>query len=177
MNNRPWRASKFAASLRRQVHRKHLGLIHPQDYEHADENYEPIGVPNKYDWGSREDQEVADPLSEAFQTLWNTRAKTNTDAFARIFHPVPYDGVKNWKQYDEYYETYFKGEGEGKDQKPSKYQWGHVIKEDFRDVGEVKEVLSKIRGTVVEMPLLFLKEEDIAKEGLGLNAFTEEVYT
>jgi hypothetical protein len=25
--------------------------------------------------------------------------------------------------------------------------------------------------------LLFLKDEDIAKEGLGLNAWTEEVYT
>jgi phospholipase D1/2 len=44
-------------------------------------------------------------------------------------------------------------------------------------VRQVKEELSKIRGTLVEMPLLFLKEEDIAKEGLGLNAFTEDVYT
>jgi hypothetical protein len=25
--------------------------------------------------------------------------------------------------------------------------------------------------------LMFLKEEDIAKEGLGLNKFTEDVYT
>ncbi len=32
-------------------------------------------------------------------------------------------------------------------------------------------------ATLVEMPLLFLKKEDIAQEGLGLNAFTEEVYT
>ena len=37
--------------------------------------------------------------------------------------------------------------------------------------------LSKVRGSLVEMPLLFLKEEDIAKEGLGLNKFTEDVYT
>lgn len=42
---------------------------------------------------------------------------------------------------------------------------------------ELKEVLSRIRGTLVEMPLLFLKEEDIAKEGLGLNSLTEVVYT
>jgi phospholipase D1/2 len=27
------------------------------------------------------------------------------------------------------------------------------------------------------MPLLFLKEEDIAQEGVGLNALTEEIYT
>jgi phospholipase D1/2 len=37
--------------------------------------------------------------------------------------------------------------------------------------------LSTIKGTLVEMPLLFLKEEDIAKEGVGLNALTEELYT
>ena len=42
---------------------------------------------------------------------------------------------------------------------------------------EMKEVLSRIKGNLVEMPLLFLKDEDIAKEGLGLNALTEEVYT
>ena len=34
-----------------------------------------------------------------------------------------------------------------------------------------------MKGTLVEMPLLFLIKEDIAKEGVGLNAFTEEVYT
>lgn len=32
-------------------------------------------------------------------------------------------------------------------------------------------------STLVEMPLQFLQEEDIAKEGLGLNALTEIVYT
>jgi phospholipase D1/2 len=57
-----------------------------------------------------------------------------------------------------------------------------VVAEEFDQdpqvaVRQVKEELSKIRGTLVEMPLLFLKEEDIAKEGLGLNAFTEDVYT
>jgi phospholipase D1/2 len=38
-------------------------------------------------------------------------------------------------------------------------------------------VLSSIKGNLVEMPLLFLKEEDIAQEGMGLNAVTEELYT
>jgi len=37
--------------------------------------------------------------------------------------------------------------------------------------------LSKVKGTLVEMPLLFLKEEDIAKEGLGFNALVEDLYT
>jgi phospholipase D1/2 len=65
--------------------------------------------------------------------------------------------------------------------KPSLYKWGHVVAENFsqgdQGIREVKEVLSTIKGTLVEMPLLFLKEEDIAKEGVGLNALTEELYT
>ena len=36
--------------------------------------------------------------------------------------------------------------------------------------------LSTIRGTLVEMPLLFLIKEDVAKEGVGLNTFTEDVF-
>lgn len=157
MDGRSWRASKFAASLRRQVFRKHLGLLKPQDMERPDQNFEPIGVPNIYDWGSEEDRQVADPLSDEFQNLWNWRAKTNTDAFHKVFHPVPYDGVKNWKEYDDYYERFFHQEekDKDKDKKPSQYKWGHVVAENFspgdQGVREVKEVLSTIKGTLVEM--------------------------
>jgi phospholipase D1/2 len=181
MDGRPYRASKFAASLRREIFRKHLGLLKPQDMERPDQNFEPIGVPNTYDWNSEEDRQVADPISDEFQSLWNWRAKTNTDAFEKVFHPVPTDQCRTWKQYDEYYERFFHQEEGDKDKnkKPSQYKVGHVVAENFGSGGvkEVKEVLSTIRGTLVEMPLLFLKDEDIAKEGLGLNAFTEDVYT
>ncbi|KZF26507.1 phospholipase D/nuclease [Xylona heveae TC161] len=181
LNEQPWKASKFAATLRRQLFRKHLGLLPPQDMERPDQNFEPIGVPNAYDYGSAEDHDVVDPLSDRFLNLWNSTAKQNTDAFARVFHPVPYDGVRTWKDYDAYYERFFKDAEKEKDLKPSQYKWGHVVAEDFPpgDVGvqEVKKVLSTIRGTLVEMPLMFLIKEDIAKEGISLNAFTEAVYT
>ena len=179
MGGQPYRVSKFASSLRRQIFRKHLGLLKPQDIQRPDDNYLPIGVPNTYDWGSKEDYTVADPISTEFLQSWFWRAKTNTDAFARVFHPVPYDGVRNWKQYDDYYSRFFKQEEKEKEgAKPSLYKWGHVVAEEFPGgVREVKEVLSQIKGSLVEMPLLFLAEEDIAKEGLGLNAFTEDVYT
>jgi phospholipase D1/2 len=182
MNGQQWRASEFAASLRREIFRKHLGLLKPQDMERPDENYEPVGIPNKYDWGSNEDLQVADPLSDDFQNLWNWRAHTNTQAFGKLFHPVPSDEVRNWKQYDEYYSRFFGQDQKAKEEKkPSLYKWGHVVAENFsqgeQGVHEVKEVLSTIKGTLVEMPLLFLKEEDIAQEGMGLNALTEELYT
>jgi phospholipase D1/2 len=182
MDGRPYRASKFAASLRREIFRKHLGLLKPQDMERPDENYQPIGVPNIYDWGSEEDRQVVDPLSDDFQNLWNGRARTNTEAFAKVFHPVPDDRVKNWKEYDQYYSRFFAQDAKDKNNvKPSLYKWGHVVAENFGQgddgIREVKEVLSNIKGTLVEMPLLFLKEEDIAQEGVGLNALTEELYT
>ena len=186
MNGRPWRASKFATTLRRQLYRKHLGLIPAQQMGRPDQNFEPVGVPNTYDWGSEADRIVADPLSDAFLNRWNSQARQNTYAFGKIFHPVPHDDVRTWKDYDEYYERYFheadeEAEGKTGKKKPAKYQWGHVVKEEFspgeQGVREVKELLSTIKGTLVEMPLLFLIKEDVAKEGVSLNAFTEEVYT
>ena len=97
MNGQPWVCSKFGATLRRQLFRKHLGLLPPQDMRRPDQNFEPVGVPNHYDLGSIEDQMVTDPLSDDFLNLWNSRAKQNTDAFRRIFHPVPDDTVRTWK--------------------------------------------------------------------------------
>jgi phospholipase D1/2 len=187
MNGEPYQASRFAAQLRRFIFRKHLGLLRPQDCTREDMNRRPVyDGPNEYDWGSREDEAVVDPLDSSFVDLWRQTAYTNTAAFAKVFHPVPFDGVRNWKQYEEYYERFFKPEDAkeaGKDvNRPSTYKTGHVVAEEFDPdpqvaVRQVKEELAKVRGSLVEMPLMFLKEEDIAKEGLGLNKFTEDVYT
>lgn len=186
MNGQPWQATAFAASLRRQLFRKHLGLLRPQNMESPDANFEPVGVPNNYDWGSPEDAIVSDPLSDTFQSLWNSRARSNTDIFRQVFHAVPDDNMRNWSDYKEFYEYYFHKAGAEADSKPgnanaAKYMWGHVVRDDFKPgtegLREVKDLLSRVRGTLVEMPLMFLVEEDIAKEGLTLNAFTEEIYT
>lgn len=151
--------------------------------ERPDNNFEPFGVPNSYDFGSEEDRLVTDPLSDGFLTFWNSRAHQNTYAFGKIFHPVPHDDVRTWKDYDTFYESFFKKSGKEAEgnESAARYQWGHVVGENFspgqRGVGEMKELLSTIKGTLVEMPLLFLIKEDIAKEGMSLNAFTEVVYT
>lgn len=183
MDGKPHRAARFAATLRRQLFRKHLGLLKPQNMEQPDQNFEPIGVPNRYDYGSREDQAVIDPLSDRFLDFWNSRARINTEAFGKIFHPVPHNSVVTWKDYDQFYGVFFKDESEGKEgpKKPAKYNWGHVVADEFppgdEGIREMKDLLSTIQGTLVEMPLRFLIKEDIAKEGISLNAFTEVVYT
>ncbi|KAJ3513759.1 hypothetical protein NM208_g15139 [Fusarium decemcellulare] len=63
--------------------------------------------------------------------------------------------------------------------KKGKVEYGHIVREEFSGgVQEVKEWLSRVRGTLVEMPLDFLVDvDDIAKEGLTLNNLTNELYT
>ncbi|XHG04355.1 hypothetical protein AWENTII_007628 [Aspergillus wentii] len=186
MNGKPWVASRFASSLRRQLFRKHLGLLPPQDYRQPDANFEPVGVPNKVDFDSPESQIVADPLADTLYSLWNTRARTNTEVFRKVFHSVPDDTIRNWATYKEFYGYYFnnaddQAHGKGCFERQSRYKYGHVVRDDFpqgpEGVKQVKELLSQVKGTLVEMPLMFLIEEDVAKEGLALNDLTEPIYT
>ncbi|KAJ5083562.1 hypothetical protein N7456_012989 [Penicillium angulare] len=186
MNGKPWTASRFASSLRRELMRKHLGLLPPQDYQRPDASFEPVGVPIQFDFDCPESKIVADPLSDAMQSLWNSRARNNTEVFRKVFHAVPDDNIRNWATYKEFYEYYFHDadrEAEGREGfgRPARYQWGHVVRDDFppgpEGVKQVKELLSSVKGTLVEMPLMFLGEEDIAKTGLTLNELTEPIYT
>ncbi|KAL5335418.1 hypothetical protein BJX70DRAFT_401625 [Aspergillus crustosus] len=176
MNGQPWMASRFAASLRRFLFRKHLGLLPLQDYEH---------VNDQFDFDSPESQIVADPLADTFLSLWNTRAHTNTEVFRELFHSVPDDTVRNWSTYKEFYGYYFKNAdkqafGQKFEGPPAPYKYGHVVAEKFPGpdgVNRVKERLSQVKGTLVEMPLMFLCEEDVAESGLTLNDLTEPLYT
>ena len=182
MNGQPFKAAQFAASLRREIFRKHLGLLPPQDWTKSTANFLPVNKgPNTYDWNSASDVLVQDPLSTGFETLWNSTAKTNTDIFAKAFHCVPDDRVRNWDQYKEFYSKYFvTPDKHGKYTLPAgkgKYQYGHIVREEFPGgVRELKESLDRVRGTLVEMPLNFMLDVDFA-HGLALNALTEPIYT
>jgi phospholipase D1/2 len=184
MNGRPYKASKFAASLRRYIFRKHLGLLPDQRWDKPDSNWTSIDrEPNEYDWDSRNDELVKDPLSHRFLDLWDRTAKTNTEVFTKVFHNVPNDRVRTWKDYDEFFSRHFIVPGSDEEKKgqnlDGKVYYGHVVPEEFPDgVREVKDYLRRVKGTLVEMPLGFLADvDDIAKEGLALNGLTDELYT
>lgn len=188
MGGRSFQASRFATTLRRQLFRKHLGLIKPQNFTQSDANFQPVGIPNQYDWGSPEDLVVSDPLSPTFEALWNSRARTNTEVFRQVFRCVPDDNVTTWGEYKEFFEYFFHGADSVADgnrsaqgKTPPRYEWGHIVREDFppgpEGIRQVKDLLSQVKGTLVEMPLMFLANEDIAQEGLKLNPMTVEVYT
>ncbi|KAI1335858.1 phospholipase D/nuclease [Xylariaceae sp. FL0016] len=182
MNGRQFTASKFATSLRRQLYRKHLGLLPDQPWDRPDKNWTPVNRdPQQYDWGSESDLVVEDPVSDEFWRMWNDRARSNTEVFSKVFHPVPNDACRTWDQYKEFFSRHFiiPGVEYDEDQKRGRVDYGHVVREEFPGgVGEVKEWLSRVRGTLVQMPLDFLVDvDDIAKEGLSLNAFTDDIYT
>lgn len=179
MNEQPYQASAYASSLRRQIFRKHLGLLPGQDPARPDANFTPVDKdPNSYDWGSQADSLVCDVLSDGFERLWNETANTNTEVFSRAFHAIPADNVHTWDEYDDFFGNLFIPKtGQNEEKIPSKYEYGHVVKEEFSGVGELKECLSRVRGNLVEMPLLFMDGVDFAVEGLSFNAFTDVVYT
>jgi phospholipase D1/2 len=182
MNGQQYKAAQFAAGLRRQIFRKHLGLLPPQDWTKPTDNFLPINkAPNTYDWNSSSDRLVQDPLSPDFEQLYKSTAKTNTEVFAKAFHCVPDDRIRNWDQYDEFYSKHFLSpDKHGKYTEVSgggKYQYGHVVREGFPGgVKELKESLDRVRGSLVEMPLNFMLDVDFA-HGLALNALTEPIYT
>ncbi|KAJ5107867.1 phospholipase D/nuclease [Penicillium angulare] len=175
MNGQPFQANRFAATLRRYLSRKHLGLLLPQDMRKPDDNFHPSPAPNEYDYDSAQDKLVADPLSDEFLELWNGTAHQNTLAFRKVFAPMPDDTAKSWLQYETLFWKRFTGP-EGLHMA----QWGHVAKDNFAagDEGlkEVKEELAKIRGTLVEMPLDFLVNTDIQIEDPGYNVITRQGY-
>ena len=186
MNGSPYRASAFAASLRRYLFRKHLGLIPDQRWDAANNNWTPVNQHsvNEYDWGSHADQLVEDPLSDDFLGLWYKTAKANTKIFRKVFHAVPDDTVRTWEDYDKFFSEKFVLPGtEAKlaeeMYKNGKVDYGHVVRDEFPGgVEEVKEWLGRVRGTLVEMPLNFLIDvDDLAKEGLSFNNLTNKLYT
>ncbi|KAH8884766.1 phospholipase D/nuclease [Thozetella sp. PMI_491] len=187
MNGQPWTASAFAASLRRQLFRKHLGLLPHQRPDTPSANWTPVSRdPNEYDWGSEADRLVVDPLDSNFRRLWNDTARTNTEVFSKAFHPVPNDAVRTWDDYENFFSRYFvvpgaedKDKDKHEDQNRGQVDYGHVVREEFPGgVRELKEWLGRVRGTLVEMPLQFLIDvKDLAKEGLSLNSLTDELYT
>lgn len=159
--------------------RKHIGLLPFQDFTKPTANFLPINkASNIYDWDSPSDKLVSDPFSPQFEKYWSDVAATNTYVFAKAFHCVPADNVTNWDQYRAFFSDYFiVSEDDEKKGKKAKYEYGHVVREEFNDADECRELLGRVRGTLVEMPLKFLEGVDMAKEGLAFNGFTAEVYT
>jgi phospholipase D1/2 len=83
--------SPFVSSLRRKLVREHLGLLHPDKPSDITTNSHPLPATNDYDWNTKEDLQVQDPLSPQFWQLLTSTAEKNTLIFRYVFHSVPDD--------------------------------------------------------------------------------------
>ncbi|KAI0086021.1 phospholipase D/nuclease [Irpex rosettiformis] len=159
MDGHRYTASRFAASLRRQLYKEHLGLINPQICEGPQEAVtsfmRPAPHQNEDQTGSQEDRAVEDPLSDDTQSLWNDTARRNREIFTEIFRPVPTNLIRSWSAYDNYV---------------PKVLTGHVVPDV--SLSRVKDRLSQVRGALVECPMDFLIDQKDFVEGpdwKGLN--------
>jgi len=146
MDGKPFKVASFATTLRRKLFREHLGLIPPQSPNPKDQkvaaNMKPAPHPYDYDFGSREDTLVADPVAGSTMQLWQQTAKKNREIYTDVFKTVPNNIVRNWEIYEQYI---------------PKVRAGHVAPGVTLD--RVKERLSQVKGQLVECPLDFLIED------------------
>ncbi|TFK21685.1 phospholipase D [Coprinopsis marcescibilis] len=146
MDGQPYQVSRFAASLRRKLFREHLGLIEPQEcnkpYPKVTSFMRSAPIPNADETRLAEDAQVADPLSDEFQLLWNITAKKNREAFSEFFRPVPTNLVRTWQAYDNYV---------------PKVKTGHVV--PGVTLERLKKRLDQVKGALVECPIDFLIDE------------------
>ncbi|KAJ5501818.1 Phospholipase D family [Penicillium expansum] len=164
MNGQPYRASRLAATLRRQLWREHLGLLRAQEYDGSgDPNAQPPDVSlNKIDEGP-ENEFVMDPLSDGVWNTWTSQASGNTEAYRMLFRADPDDHIKTFEDYDN-----FRPRGTHKE--------GHLF-DPYMPAKDVREKLDLIKGHLVWLPLDFLRDAEMAEPGLAVNQITESIYT
>lgn len=108
MDGKPYMAARFAATLRRQLYKEHLGLIPPQTvdsrHEHVTAAMRAAPIANADETQSNADAAVMDPLVGETVDLWERTAKENRNIFTEVFRPVPSNLVRDWKAYDVRYD-------------------------------------------------------------------------
>lgn len=162
MAGAPFTAAPFAATLRRTLWREHLGLLPATTLDAShDTNALPPPAPNHIE-SDASDALLQDPLDPALWARWTDTATRNTDVFRELFHCDPDDAIETWSDYDA-----FLPKGEVKH--------GHLVPGVSAE--EAKRRLAEVRGHLVWMPLKFLGKEVMEEKGLGVNAWTESIFT
>lgn len=178
MDGKPFMAGSFATTLRRKLFRgilqiikkrwrshtsftEHLGLIPPQSPSHnardqkVAANMKPAPHPYDYDFGTRDDALVADPVAESTMQLWQQTAKKNREIYTELFRTVPNNIVRNWDLYEVRTASrcfLTSADCTGPQQYVPKVRTGHVAPGVTLD--RVKQRLSQVRGQLVECPLV-----------------------
>jgi len=121
MNGQPYKAGRFAATLRRHLYKggqdlarasgpcahthapEHLGLAPPQlctGEEEVTAAMRPAPIPHVDETDEKTDRIVADPLSKQMDLMIIEVARKNREIFSEIFRPIPTNLVRKWTDYD-----------------------------------------------------------------------------
>ncbi|KAJ3807520.1 phospholipase D/nuclease [Lentinula aff. lateritia] len=144
MDGEPYMASRFAASLKRQMCKSKTTtcmMTTPIPYMRSAPH------PNPDRLNSQEDQMVAAPLSTNPINLWTGIARQNREILTEVFRPVPSNLVRI---------------GHGMIDMYPKTKTGHVPGIPLQ---RVKDRLSKVKGALVEAPIDFLIDDKGFVEG------------
>ncbi|CEP13720.1 hypothetical protein [Parasitella parasitica] len=165
MNGQPYQASRFAATLRRQLWKEHLGLLEEGPIDAVNNAMLPLPVLQIDTAQTKEDHWVMDPLDDETLGRWNHTAYVNTVAFREVFHCVPDDTILTWDDYHKFYPD------------PNKIDLGHVHNPNM-PLQEVRQHLDTVRGHLVEFPTKFLSFEDLQGQSIPIvGAATQHLYT
>ncbi|EPQ31651.1 uncharacterized protein PFL1_00984 [Pseudozyma flocculosa PF-1] len=172
MDGQRYMASKFALTFRKRLWRQHLGMIDKEECTPEEShNYPTPAMKAPPYWGldparrayRREyDDLVQDPLGEEVERIWKEQATHNTEVYDELFHVVPTDKVRTWKDYHAHFP------------KPP-IQTGHIA-DPSMPLEHIKQRLSTVRGSLVNFPMHFMEDEKLDEETIEVNARTLPIY-
>ncbi|KAI9264119.1 hypothetical protein BDA99DRAFT_604576 [Phascolomyces articulosus] len=132
MNGSKYQASKFALTLRMQLFKEHLGILHS--------GHDKL----------RQDRLVMDPLHDDFyHGVWNKTAQDNTLIYRHIFKCVPDDTVSTSEEHRRFVPN------------PVTISSGHVADPWSMNEEYIQSELDKIRGHLVTFPTEYLCRDNV----------------
>ncbi|XP_073292448.1 phospholipase D zeta 1-like [Primulina huaijiensis] len=133
MNGKPWKAGKFAFSLRLSLWAEHLGL-----------NIEEV-------------DQIKDPIADTtFKDLWFEIAKSNTKIYQDVFSCIPNDTIHS-RQSMSYWKQKLVNTTIDLGVAPKKVE---LLQNDELITADPITMLKSIKGHLVSFPLEFMKQEE-----------------
>ncbi|KAG2212699.1 hypothetical protein INT47_000676, partial [Mucor saturninus] len=146
MNGLPYKASRYALTLRMQLFKEHLGLLNCGHHDTENGDHEENTGADGYRNMKREDVVVMDPLyDEFYNDIWSKTAEKNTLIYRDVFRCVPDDTVHSVEQHRQFVPD------------PARVLPGHVAEPWKLTNDQVQSKLNEIRGHLVQFPTEYLK--------------------
>ncbi|KAG1511951.1 hypothetical protein G6F47_007715 [Rhizopus delemar] len=133
MNGQPYKASRYAFTLRMQLFKEHLGLVN-------------TSVSKAFNYEQRQNIAVMDPLDDGFYyNVWKRTAERNTSIYRELFKCVPDDTVHSVEQHRHFVPD------------STHVLQGHVAEPWKYSAKEIQSKLNEIQGHLVQFPTKYLK--------------------